>query len=214
MMHRVTRVAEHRSPRHDAAMPVEPIPARSGVGLRLARGQILRLIDPIGGQSGDLMAFAAGDPGEWLSNGRSFDYGGKIYFSTGDVLYSNRSRPMFTITADDVGRHDFLYAPCSVEMFRIQYGVQGDHPNCLDNLSRALDSVGAAPGWMPTAFNFFMNVAVQPDGRLVIDPPRSRAGDAISLRAELDLAIGVSACSAALCNGGRAQPLAYEILAS
>lgn len=64
------------------AMPVETIPARGGVGLRLARGQTLRLIDPIGGQSGDLMAFASGEPGEWLSNGRSFDYGGKISVSS------------------------------------------------------------------------------------------------------------------------------------
>jgi uncharacterized protein YcgI (DUF1989 family) len=193
-------------------MAVETIAARGGIGLQLSRGQTLRLIDPLGGQSGDLMAFASGDPTEWLSNGRSFDYGGKIYFSTGDVLYSNLSRPMFTIVADDVGRHDFLYTPCSIEMYRIQYGVEGDHPNCVDNLSRALASVGATPRLMPTAFNFFMNAAVQPDGRLVISPPLSRAGDSVSLRAEMDLAIGVSACPAALCNGGRAQPLAYEIL--
>jgi uncharacterized protein YcgI (DUF1989 family) len=97
-------------------------------------------------------------------------------------------------------------------MYRIQYGVEGYHPNCIDNLSRALESVGSAPRWMPTAFNFFMCATVQPDGRLVIDPPRSRQGDAIALRAEMDLAIGLSACSAAVCNGGRAQPLAYEIL--
>lgn len=195
-------------------MPVHThtIAARGGVGLPLTRGQTLRLIDPIGGQSGDLTAFKIGDPTEWLSNGRSFDYGGKIYFSTGDTLYSNLSRPMFTIVADDVGRHDFLYTACSIEMYRIQYGIEGEHPNCLDNLGRALESVGLAPPMIPTPFNFFMNAAVQPDGRLVISPPLSRRGDAITLRAEMDLAIGLSACPAALCNGGRAQPLAYEIL--
>ncbi|MEO7731117.1 MAG: urea carboxylase-associated family protein [Kofleriaceae bacterium] len=193
-------------------MSIEPIAARGGIGLQLTRGQTLRIIDPLGGQSGDLMAFTAGDSAEWLSNGRSFDYGGKIYFSTGDVLYSNLSRPMFTIIADDVGRHDFLYASCSLEMFRIQYGVEGYHPNCLDNLGRALESVGATPRFMPTAFNFFMNAAVQPDGRLVISPPLSRPGDSISLRAELDLSIGLTSCAAAMCNGGRAQPLAYEVL--
>src|SRR5688572_7360961 len=103
-------------------MTLITIPARSGASVRLARGQMLRMIDPVGGQSGDLTAFRAGDPTEWLSNGRSFDYGGKIYFSTGDVLYSNRSNPMLTIISDDVGRHDFLYTPCSNEMYRIQYG--------------------------------------------------------------------------------------------
>ena len=48
--------------------------------------------------------------------------------------------------------------------------------------------------------------------RRAIEPPRSRPGDAISLRAEIDLAIGVTSCSVGVCNGGRAQPLAYEIL--
>jgi uncharacterized protein YcgI (DUF1989 family) len=192
-------------------MALVTIPARSGTGLQIRRGQVLRLIDPQGGQSGDLTAFAAEGTTEWLSNGRSFDYAGKIYFSTGDVLYSNRSNPMFTIVSDDVGRHDFLYTPCSIEMFRLQYGVTGPHPNCLDNLAAALAGHGVAPHCVPTPFNFFMNVAVDADGRLTISPPRSRAGDAIALRAEMDLAVGLSACSAGLCNGGRTGPLAYEV---
>jgi uncharacterized protein len=192
-------------------MPVETIAACTGVGLRLTRGQTLRIIDPLGSQSGDLVALRDDDPTEWLSNGRSFDYGGKIYFSTGDTLYSNLSRPMLTIVADDVGRHDFLYTPCSQEMYRIQYGLEG-HPNCLDNLGRALESAGATARLMPTPFNLFLNSSVQPDGRLVISAPRSRAGDSISLRAEMDLAIGLTACPSAACNGGSAKPLAYEIL--
>jgi uncharacterized protein YcgI (DUF1989 family) len=193
-------------------MTLTTIPAGGGAGVRLARGQLLRLVDPMGGQSGDLTAFRAGDATEWLSNGRSFDYGGKIYFSTGDVLYSNRSNPMLTIVSDDVGRHDFLYTPCSLEMYRIQYGVTDYHANCLDNLAQALADQGVAPHQVPTAFNFFMNVAVEPDGRLVISPPRSRAGDAMTVRAEMDLAVGLSACAAALCNGGASRPLAYEVL--
>jgi uncharacterized protein len=192
-------------------MSVETIAASTGVGLRLARGQVLRIIDPQGSQSGDLVAFGSGQPTEWLSNGRSFDYGGKIYFSTGDTLYSNLSRPMFTIVGDDVGRHDFLYSPCSREMYRLQHGLEG-HPNCLDNLGRALESIGGATPWIPTPFNLFLNAAVQPDGRLVIGPPVSRAGDSLSLRAEMDLAIGLTACPSATCNGGSAKPLAYEVL--
>jgi uncharacterized protein YcgI (DUF1989 family) len=75
-----------------AAMSVETIPARGGVGLKLVRGQTLRIIDPIGGQSGDLMAFASSDPGEWLSNGRSFDYGGKIGLSACSAALCNGGR--------------------------------------------------------------------------------------------------------------------------
>jgi uncharacterized protein len=75
------------------------------------------------------MAFSH-DERQRLSNGRTFDYGGKVHVSTGDVLWSDRSNPMLTITADDIGRHDFLYAPCSPEMYRIQYGVTDYHANC------------------------------------------------------------------------------------
>lgn len=188
------------------------IPACCGATVRLVRGQVLRVIDPRGGASGDVTAVRAGDRSEWLSNGRSFDYGGKIYFSTGDVLYSNRSNPMLTIVRDDVGRHDFLYTACSQEMYRIQYGATGDHPNCLDNLARALADEGVLPHLVPTPFNIFMNVSVAPDGRLTFAPPRSREGDGIWLRAEMDLTVGISACPASLCNGGAPGALAYEIL--
>lgn len=190
------------------------IPAGSGVGLRLARGQRLRVCDPQGGQSGDLMAYAP-DGSARLSNGRTFDYGGKLYLTTGDVLWSDRSTPMLTIVEDQVGRHDFLYATCSLEMFRLQYKVTGYHPNCTDNLSAALRELGVEPGSLPPAFNVFMNVEIDVanGGRLSFGPPRSRAGDGIVVRAEIDLAIALSACPALGCNGGGpARPLAYELL--
>jgi uncharacterized protein len=187
------------------------IAACSGVGLRLTRGQQLRIIDIEGGQTGDLMAFSH-DGRERLSNGRSFDYGGKIYLSTGDVLWSDRSNPMLTIVADDVGRHDFLYASCSLEMYRIQYGVTGHHPNCYDNLLAALHEVGVRPDSLPIAFNFFMHVDVLADGRLQMMPPKCRAGDSLVVRAEMDLAVAVTACPATSCNGGQPpRPLAFEI---
>jgi len=188
------------------------IPAAGGAGLQLRRGECLRIVDPEGGQSGDLVAFSQ-DGRQRLSNGRTFDYGGKIYLSTGDVLWSDRSERMLTIVADDVGRHDFLYSPCSLEMYRMQYGIAGDHPNCHDNLCAELQKLGIAPDPLTTAFNFFMNVEIRPDGTLAFAPPRSRAGDALVVRAEMDLAVAVSACPASTCNGGAPpRPLAFEVM--
>jgi hypothetical protein len=188
------------------------VPAAGGAGLYLNRGDELRIIDLEGGQSGDLMAYAR-DGSERLSNGRTFDYGGKLHLSTGDSLWSDRSNRMLTIVADQVGRHDFLYASCTVEMYRIQYEVDGYHANCTDNLAAALRELGIEPGHLPTAFNFFMNVDIAEGGRLVIRPPRSRAGDSIVLRAEMDVAVAVTSCPASLCNGGAPpRPLAFEIL--
>jgi uncharacterized protein len=193
-------------------MAQQLIPAGSGVGLRLKHGEQLRVIDPEGGQSGDLMAFSE-DGRQRLSNGRTFDYGGKIYVSTGDVLWSDRSNPMLTIVFDEVGRHDFLYTPCSLEMYRIQYGVTDYHPNCHDNLYSGLKQFGIVPDSMPTALNIFMCVDVAEGGRLVFQPPRSRAGDSMVLRAEMDLVIALSSCPASTCNGGAAgKPLAFEVL--
>lgn len=162
----------------------------------------------------DLVAFAGGDKTEWLSNGRSFDYGGKIAFSTGDTLYSNKSRPMLSIVDDSVGRHDFLFTACSAEMYRIQYDLDGDVANCLDNLTAALASLGVESHEIPTPFNLFMNVSVDDDGSLRIEPPLTQPGDAVVLRAEMDLEVALSACPAGLCNGGSQKPIGWEILSS
>jgi uncharacterized protein len=75
-----------------------------------------------------------------------------------------------------------------------------------------LREVGVEPDSLPTAFNFFMNVDVLADGRLKILPPKCRAGDSMILRAEMDLAIAVSACPAGTCNDGPPRPLAFEVL--
>lgn len=188
------------------------IPAGGGQALRLKRGERLRIVDPHGGQSGDVMAFSQ-DGRHRMSNGRTFDYGGNIFLSTGDVIWSNLSEPLLTIVDDQVGRHDFLYPSCSLEMYRRQHGVTGYHANCHDNICKGLRELGLEPEPLPTAFNIFMAVSVAPDGKLGFEPPRSRAGDSLELRAEMDLAVVVTACPASTCNGGAPpRPLACEVL--
>ena len=124
------------------------------------------------------MAFSA-DGRERLSNGRSFDYNGKILLSTGDALVRSQQPAADDRGWDDVGRHDFLYASCSLEMYRMQYSVTGYHANCLDNLRAALRELGLELDSLPTAFNFFMNVEILADGRLKILPPKCRKGDSM-----------------------------------
>jgi len=180
---------------------------QTGTAFVLGHGDVLEIIDVEGEQVADLTAFAVDDPTEWLSSGRTIDYANTIYVTTGHTLYSNRSRPMFTIVADAVGRHDFLLTPRSPEMFATLYKTAGHHPSCFDNLARALAPLGIAPNAIPTTFNVFMNVDVLASGELRIQPPRSRAGDSIVLRAEMPLIVGVTACSAELSNNGRFKPI-------
>jgi uncharacterized protein YcgI (DUF1989 family) len=184
---------------------------QTGAGLLISRGQRLEIIDPHGEQVSDLVSFAGDDRREWLSSGRTIDYANTIYLTTGHTLYSNRSRPMWTILEDTVGRHDFLLTPCSPETFTILYKTTGHHPSCFENLSRGLAPFGIEPDLIPTSFNVFMNVDVLPSGELRILPPRSRPGDRMVLRAEMDMIVGVTACSAELSNNGRFKPIDVRV---
>lgn len=178
----------------------------------LATGARLTVIDPEGMQVADLCAFNAADPGETISNGRSIDYASKIYFSTGDPIYSNRSNTMFEIVRDDVGRHDFLLTPCSAEMFRKLYGDANPHRGCFGNLAAALAPHGIAADRIPVAFNVFMNVPVDgATGTLRVEPPLSKPGDRFVIEARMDLIIGLTACSAPLSNGGSFKPIDYIV---
>ena len=191
---------------------VHRLAPQTGTGFRLPRGRSLRVTDPLGEQVADLTAFAADDPKEWLSSGRSIDYANTIYLTAGHVLYSNRSRPMLVVESDTVGRHDFLLTPCSPETFKILYHHHGHHPSCFANLVGGLAPFGIPPDAIPTTFNIFMNVMVAADGTLSIGPPRSKAGDSVVLRAEMDLIVGLTACSAEKSNNYLFKPIDYEIL--
>lgn len=189
------------------------VEAQTGVGFLLKQGHLLTIIDPQGEQTADLIAFGQANRKEWLSSGRSIDYNGTIYLTTGHVLYSNRSKPMFTIVEDTVGRHDFLFASCSPEMFRLQYGIEGDHPSCFENLERNLAPFGITGDMLPTPFNLFVNASVLPSGEIKVAPSLSRPGSFIRLRAEMDLIVGLTACSAEVCNNGTCKPVDVEIMA-
>jgi uncharacterized protein YcgI (DUF1989 family) len=185
---------------------------QTGMGLRLERGQVLRVIDPEGEQVSDVVAFASEDISERLSSGRSIDYNNTVYLTTGHVLYSNRSNPMFTILEDRVGKHDFLLTPCSPETFEILYeGHEGYHPSCFENLTKNLERFGIADDDIPTTFNAFMNVDILPTGELRIGPPLSKPGDFLDLRAEMDLVVGVTACSAEKSNNHSFKPIDLEV---
>jgi uncharacterized protein YcgI (DUF1989 family) len=190
---------------------IRRIAPRTGVAFLLDKGQRLTVIDPKGTQVADLLAFARSDIREVISNGRTLDYEETISLTTGNRLWSNRSRVLLTIERDTVGRHDFLLTPCSTETFRYFYSEKPLHRGCFGNLAEALAPYNVEPDAIPVAFNCFMNVPVAADGKISVLPPLSRAGDSISFRAEEDLIVGLTACSAYASNGGSFKPIDYSI---
>lgn len=191
---------------------IHEIAPRSGVAFTLAAGQRLTVIDPRGEQVADLLAYNRDDVREVISAGRTLDYASKIYLTTGDPLYSNRSNVMLDIVEDQVGRHDFLLTPCSKDTFRIIYGDTDPHRGCFGNLAAALAPYGVTEDMIPTAFNVFMNVPVDgATGALTVAPPLSKAGDRIVFESRMDLVIGLTACSALQSNNGSFKPIHYAI---
>ena len=188
---------------------IEP---RSGTAFMLAKGQTLTVIDPHGEQVADLVAFSKQDTREAISSGRSLDYASKLFLTTGDLIYSNRSNILLRIIEDTVGRHDFLLTPCSKDTFRIIYGDIDPHCGCFGNLEEALKPFKIGADEIPVAFNCFMYVAIDGiSGNLRVDPPRSKAGDFIKFRAEMDLIVGLTACSALQSNNFSFKPIDYKI---
>ncbi|CAM4461963.1 hypothetical protein FHS16_003078 [Paenibacillus endophyticus] len=189
------------------------IPANEGVGLRLERGQILRVTDVEGEQVADLVAFLADDRSERLDPGVTMDVLHAMKVKVGDMLYSNKYRPILTIIADKVGQHDFINSACRPEMYEFSYD-KPKHASCYDNLNQALAPYGIPAPDQHYSFNLFMNTVIDPSGQISVERPLSKAGDYIELRAELDLIIAISACpcSESACNGFICTPIEAEIV--
>lgn len=188
------------------------IAPQSGVAFTLDAGQRLRVIDPEGQQVSDMVLFNQMDPAERLSSGKTLDFEETLLITEGHHLWSNRSEQMMKILRDTNGRNDFLLAPCSQATFEIMYGYVGDHPSCQDNLAYHLRAYDISPDDIPVAFNIFMNVQFAPDGSLSVEPPTSKPGDFVLFEAQMDLIVGLTACSAEDSNNGTFKPIRYEII--
>lgn len=183
----------------------------SGMAFRILKRQILRIIDVEGGQVADLTSYSQQNPQEYLSSPRTIDLNNKIYFSSDDVLYSDQSKPMWTITEDTVGKHCFLFAPCDQRMFEITYGIMEPHPNCFENLCGSMSQFGIQPTQIFVPLNIFMNAKINNKGEIEILPPTSKPDDFIDLRAEQDMIVGISACSAYKSNNYTFSQIRLEI---
>lgn len=188
------------------------LPPRGRIAREIERGQILRVVDLEGRQVGDLVAFNRANLAEkfWISN--TIRLNGTVFVTTGHVLYSELSNPMFTITADTCGRHDLLAGSCNAEIDKVRYGVDA-HYGCVENFLAALAPYGVERKDIPMSLNLFMNCPVDASGAWTIATPVSKAGDYVDLRAEMDCVVAFSNCPQDLnpCNDGQLKPLQLTI---
>jgi len=170
------------------------IPARKGKAAILEAGQEVQVINTHGQQVVDTWAFNRDDLTECLSMEHTRAALSRIMARVGDSLVTNRRRPILTLVEDtSPGMHDTLIAACDRYRYEL-LGCREYHDNCTDNLAAALAELGLTPPETPSPWNLFMNIPVRADGSLSFEPPVSRPGDYVVLRAEMACVIAFSAC--------------------
>jgi uncharacterized protein YcgI (DUF1989 family) len=190
------------------------VPARGGGSIEVRAGQVLRVVDVEGTQVVDFVAVSLADPHEYLDTTRTCSMLNRISVHQGDRLFTNLRQPVLEILRDDVGRHDLQMAACDERRYRLDFGV-ADHPNCLANLTQALQPYGFEWWRVPNPVNLFQNTPVQPDGSYLQLPAQSRPGDCVEFRALMDVVVAVSACPQDYLpiNGLSPTPVRLEIVA-
>ncbi len=196
------------------------IPARHGRALRLKAGQAVRLINTHGTQVVDCWAWNAADLTDHMCMEASRVWTQRLNPLVGDTFVTTRRLPILTLVEDtSPGVHDTFMAACDRHRYE-RLGVRAYHRNCLDNMIEAMRALGLEPP-VPilASFNVFMNIAVQADGRsLLTGPTVTKAGDYITLRADMDCVVAFSACPQDIVpiqgEAGTPKAAHYEVLDS
>lgn len=208
-----------------AVLQSDIIPKNSGRAYVVKKGQRLRIA---GKSIVDFVAFNLDDLTERFDQARTKTNQVKIFISTGDVLFSKRNNPMLTIVEDTFteGRHDLQKGMCSRKRFEmvaqgksqrvfaegidINPKAAQDIPDhgCFENLSVAVKQWKIAPDDIPSPFNIFQCMRIDPDTGIMYDTmirPKDEAH--VDFRAEMDCLVAASACP----ESGRGQAIRVEI---
>ena len=173
---------------------ITTIPARQGKAAYADAGQRIKVINTLGSQVVDTWVFCREDLGEFMSMEHSRAAIGGIFPHVGDTMVSNRREPILTLVEDtSPGIHDTLIAACDCYRYE-KLGCEGYHDSCTHNLVAALGELGVVPPETPAPWNMWMNIPVAADGSVSFEPPVSRPGDHVVVRAERDAIVVFSCC--------------------
>lgn len=190
------------------------VEARAPWSAVVRAGQTLTIIDLKGNQAVDCLIYNADDTAERYSAPDTIAAQENIFLTTGSVLRSSEGRPLMTVVADEVGRHDTVGGACSRESNTLRYGHHTKHQHaCVENFLIEGSRWGLGKRDLVSNINWYMNVPVDPDGSLGIVDGISAAGLSLSLRAEMDVLVLVSNCPQINnpCNGFDPTPVRMVI---
>lgn len=181
-------------PSSSGAEPNQILKATKGTAIKLCKGEAISVINLHGNQVVDAWAVNLTDASECSALEHTRSINSNMFFEQGMTLVSNLRRPMLRLIEDSSpGRHDTLLCPCNAAIYQ-ELGCTDYHRSCTDNFHEALAEHGIHCSYTPASLNLFMNVPVAEDGSVQRVPPRSKAGDRVTLLAEMDLMVVLSAC--------------------
>ena len=185
------------SPRRveDAVLDVTVL-AGDGYMLPLKKGQVLRMVDVEGNQSGDVQIYNANDPTERYNANNTITAQANTMIELGTVIRSNCGNAMLTVIADTCGEHDTLGSGCSAEGNVVRYTDKTRYMHsCRDTFVRTLENYGMSKRDQTCNLNFFTKVILDDKGHLEFADGISGPGKYIELRADMDVMFLLSDCS-------------------
>ncbi len=180
------------------------IPANRPWSHLVRKGQTLRIVDLEGCQAVDTLFYAAADFSERYSAQDTLLAQGSPYVTTGTELLSNEGNVMLTVVADTCGRHDTSAGACSCEANTVRFGHHTRYMHaCRENFVVELAKHGMTKRDIVPNINFFMNVPIDPDGKLAIVDGISVPGSHVDMVAAMDVLCVISNCPQVNnpCNG-------------
>jgi uncharacterized protein YcgI (DUF1989 family) len=192
-------------------MSLHVVTARKGAGYRLDTGQAIRIVNTHGTQVVDFWAVSLDDPSTYLSMVHTRSTLFTAYPKAGDLLYDNRRAPILRFVEDtSPGIHDTVIAPCDPERYRM-LGVEGFHDSCANNFLTATRELNLPFAQAPDSFNLFMSIPWTDDGRLLLEPTKSKPGDSVTFEALRPVAIIVSSCPMDISPVNSGQPVNFAV---
>lgn len=193
--------------------PRTVIPPQSGAAFRVSKDYHLRVVDPKGAQVADLWAFSTDGDLDWLSTSQTRDINERLFPAVGEGFYGMSGEKLLTLVEDaSPGPHDMLFPACNAALYR-RAGFD-KHLNCADNMRKALAEAGVSFPFTPDPVDLFQNSLPGADGALVVAPSINPPGGSVTLRAERDLLVVVTACAVDHhpTNGGACTEIEVEVL--
>jgi urea carboxylase-associated protein 1 len=190
------------------------IPANKPWSSIVEKGQILRIVDRDGQQAVDTLFYNAADTSERYSAQDTILAQGGPYVSTGTRLMSNAGNVLAIVVGDSCGRHDTSAGACSCEANTARFGHHTRYMHaCRENFLIEVAKHDMTKRDIVPNINFFMNVPIEPDGRLAIVDGVSKPGDHVDILAATDILVVISNCPQINnpCNGFDPTPVEVMI---